>query len=1019
MTNWKTVAVPLQGGIDTKTDEMSVSPAKFVELENGVFTKRGSIRKRHGYDLVPGQDVSGNAVAAEMIGTVGDELVMIGQQSLYSYDSADQSWINQGYLNRVVVESHEIEASSLEQLLADQADSNGVTVRAWVLSGGGMEVSISNTETGAIYQKLSGGIVGTGNRPRCVKVGDHVHVVFAVAASTNLYSLPINPWAPNDVVDADVVVIASDLHADEIFDVTANSERTNALFAWYSTGANTLRYGRLFQDGSTGDKGDEGATGVITCISVAANKHVLLIAYYDQNSTQTRSRFILNVNSIMSPIGPVIAASRLNTKVSVALSDTQFFWLEEPTLPTDHEDQAITCVYGDVDKDGVATNSGFLNPALRHCGIASKGFSAGGYLYFVVKHESAKQLQNGYFLIQAIPGAGSKIKVVGRIAQGEGTQLNTEFHFPSFALSEDGEIKGLLPFQRKVASTNGEAFMHRGILEVSIDTESSDYGIEKVGGAGYVPGGIVWTYDGKEPVESGFLLFPEPDVGWGLTAHSFVDASTAGAMGVGTYSYKLYYEHFSSDGELHRSTGIPFSVAVLASKTVEITIPTTDLTHRGLSNGQGARSDISIAVYRTVADGTKYHRCSGTDPSQLTGANAYVLNDRDANSVVFTDNLTDTALLLRELDPDSGGTLDDGAPPSCEMLVSAQRRLFYAGGKLPSNRVAFSKLKIDGLPVESNEALTIELPDRGGKVTAVASLNDNLVVFKKHQIYAVSGDGPNNAGFGDFQEPVQIATDVGCVSQQSLVETPDGLVFSSEKGIYLLGKDFSVSYIGAEAEKFNNQTITGANVVPDQNLVILLTSDGTTIVFDYLYREWSTFTAHQGISATIWNGKYCYLRASGDAMLQSKEKYTDGNVVYRLKAKTGPLRVEGLQGRWAIKRFYLLLTYFSGHSLLMNLWYNRDKAPRASVVFKPEEFLNLAEWGDGSEWGSDPVWGGAVDGRDYQVSYAPPIQKVQSISLEFIEQPGAEPGKSFELAELSLMWRPLQGLGHLAPAKRK
>jgi hypothetical protein len=228
-----------------------------------------------------------------------------------------------------------------------------------------------------------------------------------------------------------------------------------------------------------------------------------------------------------------------------------------------------------------------------------------------------------------------------------------------------------------------------------------------------------------------------------------------------------------------------------------------------------------------------------------------------------------------------------------------------------------------------------------------------------------------------------------------------------------------VEYVGAAVEAYNGTTITSAELVPDQNLAIFLDSTGRTLAYDYLFEQWSTFTGHLGISATLWANRYCYLAADGATYRQNAGVYKDGNVAYKFRGKTGPIRLEGLQQLWKCKRIYLLGEYFSEHSLRMSVWFNREAAPRESVTFEPSDFIGDSRWGDDALWGDSEVWGGALDSRDYQVSYGLETQKNQSISLEFEEIPGAEPGRSFELTELAMVAAPMSGLGRLADARRK
>jgi len=51
-------------------------------------------------------------------------------------------------------------------------------------------------------------------------------------------------------------------------------------------------------------------------------------------------------------------------------------------------------------------------------------------------------------------------------------------------------------------------------------------------------------------------------------------------------------------------------------------------------------------------------------------------------------------------------------------------------------------------------------------------------------------------------EPSLIPTDTGTINPRSIVLTPMGIMYQSEKGIYLLDRSLQVSYIGADVEAY-------------------------------------------------------------------------------------------------------------------------------------------------------------------------------------------------------------------------
>jgi hypothetical protein len=1012
-TRWETIAIPFQGGIDTKSDAKAAPMARLTELENGVFTKRGSIRKRHGYDKTDAVDVDGLAVAGNCLGTFSDSLVMLDEGRALTYQDADDAWNEQGYFNRVVTTVKQVQDGPDKKTLGDQAEVNGVGLRAWVDGSGDIQAEVYNAASGARITTLT---LAMGSNPRCVASGKFLHLVYALGISTDLMSIPINTFKPSEAVIGDAVIIASDLHADEVFDACTSSNGDSAIFAWYSTGSDELRWGRLLPGGSTESKNGR-STNAIVALAIDVSSTHLLIGHVEASAIVTTSVGDVNGGLAATPDTDSEASAGYE-RVSVACSDERYAVLFE-NQTTKPENQTIEGWIGyDVSEPSAA---GYTGTVLRHSHLLSSGFSIGDKIYMYVGHESAKQVQNSAFLLELLPDSsgGSLSRVVSQMNYGSTPARTTDTRLPRASVDDAGLYSIILPYQKKAPSTNDDKFLHESLSLASATDSDAKYRPVAAGGALYAPGGILWYLDGGAPVESGFLLFPELDIEFGSTDpadHEAVTLSGGGNLSAGTYGYKVFYEWIGENGERQLSSAISFSVAVSGSQSVELEIPTLFHTHKGEDSDGGTREDVSIVVYRTAANLNTYNRVSSADPTD-TGSNGYIVNDRTADYVTFDDDLADAT--SNEVDPTRGGALDNISPPSSAVAIDANRRLWLAGGEIADNRVAYSKLRADGGPIEYNDALTVELPDEGGPVVGLHALGDAIVIFKNSQIYAIAGDGPNNNGYGDFQQPVQIATDVGCIDSRSIVETPEGLMFQSQKGIYMINKGYQVVYAGAEAEGFNDQVISGANLIPDQNAVLFLSSDGTSLWYDYLFGQWSTFTGHQGVSGALFDGKYRYLRANGELMTQSTTSYTDGGSAYRLRAKTAPIRMGGLQEYWRCKRLYILGERFSEHSLRTDVWFNRERAPQETVIFTPADFIDDGTWGSEATWGADDTWGGDIDSGDYQMSYGLARQKCQSVTFEFTEIPGAEPGRSFELTELALLWGSMGGLGRLASARRK
>ncbi len=149
-----------------------------------------------------------------------------------------------------------------------------------------------------------------------------------------------------------------------------------------------------------------------------------------------------------------------------------------------------------------------------------------------------------------------------------------------------------------------------------------------------------------------------------------------------------------------------------------------------------------------------------------------------------------------------------GAPPTSVMTLF-KSRLFLVDAE-DKNLLWYSKQVIESTPVEMSDlftlfvAPTIGAQGNTGPITALSSMDDKLIIFKKNAIYYLVGVGPDNTGASnDFSDPVFVTSTVGCDEQNSIVFTPNGLQFQSDKGIWLLGRDLSTTYIGSPVEESN------------------------------------------------------------------------------------------------------------------------------------------------------------------------------------------------------------------------
>jgi hypothetical protein len=257
-----------------------------------------------------------------------------------------------------------------------------------------------------------------------------------------------------------------------------------------------------------------------------------------------------------------------------------------------------------------------------------------------------------------------------------------------------------------------------------------------VNGITYLTGGQLMEYD-RGPVEGSFLAFPDPQL---IAAPT---QAGGGALTVGaTYSYIFRYAWTSSRGVREVSTFIPLTVTMTAANTrLTFQLPTLPFSSR-----QSLRA-VSLEGFRTPGNPTAnsvYYRITAEDPANSAGSNRYVANDPLSATLQFVDDRSDANLLIYEqLDQSE---LDPVTVGHCSAAATDGNRLFIAG--LDDPLIVWPSLLVEGFGdgVRFNEALQFRVDDFGGDITALAILNEALIVFKERAIYIVSGEGPDNTG---------------------------------------------------------------------------------------------------------------------------------------------------------------------------------------------------------------------------------------------------------------------------------
>lgn len=992
-------------GVDRKSNAKLTLPGKLLRLENGVFREGGTIRKRNGYTSLSREVQGGDDLeAGEALGRFRDELLLFNAGEVFSRSTALAKWVSRGEISPIGARSEPIFGSKSSASNPDVASSGSVTVYAWADSRGGVRASVVDEETGTMFLADTE-VSATGVRPKCVLIGAHLFVLYIEGTdlkAKRISTLDPAAFSAEFVLRVDVEPTAAQQHLDVIPFSPDGAPGESALFVYTTNGDVTVAY--LLETGVVGD----GATGYPGPVSLGIPaEQALTIAGSDDASLNAGLVFAANASGLYAvavadvldlglPVEVYAGAGVVNVTATIGIpfdsgDGVHVFFEMDDAADTEH-----SVFYVNTDEGGTGPAPSEI---LLSVGLASKAFMQSGTPY--VNTVYGGTYQSHFFTIDSTGRIHARLlsQNAGGVQEGQipaVVEMGDDFFwsapFQARATTEANRFVSLIGVAKSTLTFGGPA-QYRGV---------------QAGENLLIPGGVVSIYDGAQVVEAGFHVFPE-----GIEDPAQDDMD--GAMdGDGRYAFTWIYEWYDAKGQVHRSApAIPVLVNVpagTATNSCEFEVPTLRLT---------SKENVRIVCYSTKLNGLVWYRTPHEDGSATDGVD----NDPTVDTVTFKRTVSDEDIEANEIiysqgvNAADGGSLPHVCPPAARHAFVGKGRAILSGLENPY-RWLYSKRITEGNGVAFSDFLLGEEIDRdGGELTAGAILDDKIVLFKRDAIYIVAGDGPDNAGLGgEFAKPFKVNTDVGCVEPRSIVETPDGLMFQSAKGIYTLTRGLAVEYSGAWVEAFNGQTITAATLVDDANEVRFLTDDGHTLVYDYFFKQWATWTNHEGVAAELYDGAYHYLRADGSVLVEDDEVFTDDGDAIHLLIRTGWIKPGSIQGLKRIWRAALLGDFYSDHRLRGRIYRDWQDVPCDTFTWNPGAIFDTEDFGDGNFGDGNFGGGGANADRVYQVRHHLKRQKVQSISIE-ISDIGGAPGQAFALSALGLEVGMLPGLARLAQSK--
>lgn len=996
------VNISFAQGLDQKTDPYQLPIGKFSRLQNMVFNKAMRLTKRNGFGLLTSLTGSNSFLT-----TFNNNLTAVGN-SIQGFIEGPNIWVNKGAFYPVDLEVLPLIRNNSSQTQVDSVVSNndlvctvytevtgGTTVYKYVVAS---LVTGQNVLPPAAIP--SNGTVT--NAPRVFFLGSYFIIVFGsvITATNHLQYVrisTINPAAPTGSTDLSTSFTPSTTLAYDGF--VANN---NLYLAWNGAdGGGAVRMSRL-DSTLTQANTVTFASRVATMMSVYADTTgatpTVWATFWDSGSTDGYTLAVnQNLSTLRAPVKVISSTTILNI-TSVAQNGIVTFFFELPnnytydsSIPT-HLIKSNTC--------NLAGTVGSAVTVDRSVGIASKAFLYSGTPYLLSVYVSPTQPT--YFLINLTGKVVSKLaysNAGGYITHGlpSTVMLNGVV---SFAY----QFKDLIVPVNKTqgASNSSGVYSQLGINLVTYTFATKSVASE-IGSILNLTGGMPWMYDGYSPVELGFNLWPD--------SVEVTTSTSGGSVTDQVYFYQALYEWSDNQGNIHRSApSIPVTVTAAGGNTSTntITVPTLRLTYK-------TGNPVKIVLYRWSTGQQIYY--------QVTSVTSPTVNDTTVDYVTITDTLADSSIAGNSIIYTTGGVVENIAGPACSSSTLFDSRLWVIDSE-DRNLLWYSKPVIEGTTVEMSDLFTyyvapsISAQGSTGITRCLFPMDDKLILFKSDAMYFVNGVGPDITGSNSqYSQPIFITSTVGSVNQQSIVLMQDGLMFQSDKGIWLLGRNLVTKYIGAEVEDYTTgATVLSALNVPETTQVRFTLDSGITLMYDYFYKQWGTFNRIPSISSTLYNNLHTYLDSDGFVFQETPNVYLDGSNPVLQAFTTGWINPAGLMGYQRAYWFNLLGTYYSPHKLNIQIGYNYQ-TPSQTVVVTPN--ITPSTWGSEALWGSG-TWGGSTNIEQARIDFDK--QQCESFQIQVDEvydsSYGIAAGQGLSLSGINLTIAAKKSFPPLSPAQR-
>ena len=808
---------------------------KTLRAENVRQLVRGAATKRNGFALLP--TVRFDATAA----TAGYKLFADGRSALRvtdtlwaeSYSPQAQAWSPLSRMPEATARIIDVSSMGIASYLEDVDATNGYVAISWlaIAQGGFNNVYL------AIVDQASGSIV---RAPETIGVADIFSPAYFAVQGNYFVAVQYNPTGTKlsawflDATSAATIAVGWVAFATSLSSDTANVPANFTLHTlphattpriavlYVNTGGGTNRLTLKAFD----------VTGVIQTTTLNTNSDVPAANALGGNAADTlwctwsepagNSVLVQGVSpfAIATTLATkllLIATSAVANVVGVAPSATAGkarVWANDTGTASRSQMRGVKTQVGAATADG----SQITVPAVK---MARKPFSLNGRYYSAFYNDdSVSNKQSNFFVadwtddvnyLRPVANPAPGLASIGLTGKGKfvpGTTATTLY--AGFGIKRSAVADGSVLLELDFA--NGRRW------------QTAIYGSSTC-----LAAAVPSYFDGVRVAEIGFLYRPP------------VPTTALSATGItGTYRYVAVYEETDADGNWHVS-GLSDPSASVSPSNQTITVTTAPLAISARLSSLGSKPrGVRVAWYRTGTGGVAPYYRLGTTLNDSTAL---------AATVSFVDSVNDTTLTAQSKlysQPGVIGTAQDRRPPpSFSCVVSYGGMLVGASGQ----DVWFSGQDVRGEGTWFNPIFQVPVGGEGD-ITALGVMDGALFVFKRREVYVMSGEPPADNGAGGLGIPRRLATDVGCIDSRSTCTTAVGIFFQSDRGIEILTRAQTVEWIGEgiDATASAYPVCTSITVEPLSNTVLvelattesagLVSGLGCTAVYDLSLRSW-------------------------------------------------------------------------------------------------------------------------------------------------------------------------------------